>query len=78
MDAQDFAKPPGERAFCLRGLLMWTISDFPTYGLISGQCTKGYKACPVCGLETVVHSAKVGALQDDRTARGSKIVYSRG
>jgi hypothetical protein len=51
---------------------MWTISDFPTYGLISGLCTKGYKACPVCGPKTVAHFAKIGALQDDRTARGSK------
>jgi hypothetical protein len=35
--------------FMLRGVLMWTISDFPAYGLISGQQTKGYHACPCCG-----------------------------
>ena len=75
VDEQDFGKPAGERAFSLRGLLMWTISDFLAYGLISGLCTKGYKACCVCGPETVARSAKVGAINDDRTANGSKIVY---
>ena len=34
------------RRFTLCGILLWTISDFPAYGLISGQQTKGYKACP--------------------------------
>jgi hypothetical protein len=76
--AQDFAKPVGQRAFRLRGLLMWTISDYPAYGLILGLCTKGYKACCVCGPETVARFAKVGALNDDRTAKGSKVVYSGG
>jgi hypothetical protein len=31
VDAQDFVKPPGIRAFRLTGLLMWLISDFPAY-----------------------------------------------
>jgi hypothetical protein len=75
VDTQDFGKPAGERSFSLRGLLMWTISDFPAYGLISGLCTKGYKACCVCGPETVARSTKVGAINDDWTAKGSKIVY---
>jgi hypothetical protein len=44
--------------FNMRGILMWTISDFPAYGLISGLCTKGYLAYPVCGLHTDSHSAK--------------------
>jgi hypothetical protein len=44
---------------------MWTISDFLAYGLISGLCTKGYKACCVYGPETGAHSAKVSALNDD-------------
>jgi hypothetical protein len=27
---------------------MWYIHDYPTYGLASGQVTKGYKSCPQC------------------------------
>lgn len=44
--------------FKMRGILMWTISDFPAYGLISGLCTKGYLACPVCGANIVSRSVK--------------------
>jgi hypothetical protein len=53
--------------FMLRGVLMWTISDFPTYGLISGQQTKGYHACPCCGPRT--DAKKI------RGPTGDKIVY---
>ena len=35
--------------FQLRALLLWTIHDYPAYGLISGCATKGYQGCPVCG-----------------------------
>ena len=41
-----------QEVFTLRGLLMWTINDFPAYGNLSGHCVKGYKACPVCSEET--------------------------
>lgn len=37
------------RTFLMRGMLLWTISNFRTYGLISRQQTKDYHACPVCG-----------------------------
>lgn len=53
----------------MRGLLKWTISDIPAYGLISGLCTKGFKACLLCGPETKAQSAKVGALKNDRRAQ---------
>jgi hypothetical protein len=32
-------------SFILQALLMWCIHDYPTYGLASGQVTKGYKGC---------------------------------
>ncbi|XP_050387516.1 uncharacterized protein LOC126803829 [Argentina anserina] len=41
-------------SFMMRAALMWTISDFPGYGMLSSQATKGYYACPVCLSE--VHS----------------------
>jgi len=28
--------------------LMWTINDFPTYGMLSGWSTSGRLACPYC------------------------------
>jgi len=73
--AMDFSQPEGSRAFTVRGLLMWTISDFPAYGLISGLCCKGYKGCPCCGPETEARMAKTGDLLANRRSRGSKIVY---
>ena len=48
--AVDMSEPPGpDRKFRMRGLLMWTIHDFPAYTLISGQTGKGYAGCPICG-----------------------------
>ena len=31
----------------LRGVLLWTVNDFPTQGNFFGHCKKGYKACPI-------------------------------
>ena len=28
--------------------LMWTINDFPAYGMVSGLSTDGKLACPYC------------------------------
>ena len=65
--AIDASADGANRRFTLRGILLWTISDFPAYGLISGQQTKGYKACPVCGPNIVSRSA--------RGPKKDKIVY---
>ncbi|XP_065867486.1 uncharacterized protein [Euphorbia lathyris] len=34
--------------FTLRAVLMWTISDFPAYSMLSGWSTAGKSACPYC------------------------------
>ncbi|XP_010501566.1 PREDICTED: uncharacterized protein LOC104778843 [Camelina sativa] len=34
--------------FQMRVALMWTISDFPAYGMLSGWSTHGRLACPSC------------------------------
>lgn len=34
--------------FNLRAALLWTISDFPAYSMLSGWNTFGKKACPYC------------------------------
>lgn len=49
----------GESHFNLRACLMWTLHDFPGYGLVAGLTTKGFKACPVCGPNTVSRYSKV-------------------
>ncbi|CAM8982996.1 unnamed protein product [Rhodiola kirilowii] len=38
--------------FKLRAALMWTISDFPTYGMLSGWSTHRKLGCPYCMEET--------------------------
>ena len=53
------SEPVGpNRHFSLRGILMWTINDFPAYTLISGQAGKGYAACLVCGEGTFAEYSK--------------------
>ena len=34
--------------FNMRAMLMWTIGDFPAYGMLSGWMTAGHMACPIC------------------------------
>jgi len=34
--------------FVMRAVLMWTISDFPAYGMLSGWTTHGRLSCPYC------------------------------
>jgi len=38
--------------FVMRACLMWTINDFPTYGMLFGWGTKGQLACPYCIQDT--------------------------
>ena len=33
--------------FFMRATVLFTVTDFPAYGMMSGQTTHGYKACPV-------------------------------
>ncbi|XP_021775494.1 uncharacterized protein LOC110739336 [Chenopodium quinoa] len=34
--------------FNLRAAILWTVSDFPAYGMLSGWATSSKKACPYC------------------------------
>ena len=42
----------GKHWFLMRAVCLYTVSDFPALGLISGCATKGYVACPHCGPNT--------------------------
>ena len=50
--AVNMSKPVNERAFTLKAILMWTVSDFSALELSAGHVVKGYLACPVCGSKT--------------------------
>ena len=56
--AINMSRPVGERSFTLRAILMWTVSDFPALGLVSGHTVKGYLACLVCGEDTCAEYSK--------------------
>ena len=49
-----------KESFTLRAAMMWTVSDYPAYGNISGAMTKGYFACAICGDNTNVVRLKHG------------------
>ncbi|KAL3700181.1 hypothetical protein R1sor_018203 [Riccia sorocarpa] len=54
-----------DRWFTLKGVLLWTMHDYPGYAQVSGFQTSGYAACPTCGL----------ALPLARSSHLSKQVY---
>ncbi|XP_020262677.1 uncharacterized protein LOC109838663 [Asparagus officinalis] len=41
-----------KQSFKLRVALLWTVSDFPGYAMLSGWSTKGRLACPYCNYST--------------------------
>jgi hypothetical protein len=56
--AFDVSIEVGKQTFKLQGILMWTIHDFPAYGLVAGCVTKGYKGCSICGPDIVAQYSK--------------------
>ncbi|CAM8987826.1 unnamed protein product [Rhodiola kirilowii] len=38
----------GRSTFNMKAAVIWTISDFPSLGMLGGLKCKGYKACPSC------------------------------
>jgi hypothetical protein len=37
------------RTYVTKAVLMWTMHDYPGYGIASSLQTQGYHACPPCG-----------------------------
>ncbi|GKB81172.1 leucine-rich repeat protein [Tanacetum coccineum] len=60
--------------FTLRAALLWTINDFPAYGMLSGWSVKGYNACPTCMDETSSHYLKWGR-SSDSTKSGDEVLH---
>ena len=44
--------------FNLQAILMWSIHDFPAYGLLARKVTKGYMGCPPCGPHVSMRRSK--------------------
>ena len=49
--------------FKLFAYLLWTISDFLAYGMLSGWSTGGKLSCPVCMDSTKASTLKHGGKQ---------------
>ena len=46
---KDMSKSSERRSTHVKGILMWTMHDWPGYIECSGLSTSGYNACPPCG-----------------------------
>ncbi|CAM8954086.1 unnamed protein product [Rhodiola kirilowii] len=46
--------------FTMRAALMWTVSDFPAYAMLSGWSTQGKLGCPCCMEDTKTFVLKNG------------------
>jgi hypothetical protein len=44
----DVATFNSQTKFNMEAMLMWTIHDLPSYGIVVGLVTKGYQGCPIC------------------------------
>ena len=49
----DAAIYQGSPSFNMKAILLWTMHDFPAYGIVEGCVTKGYRGCPICGENTI-------------------------
>ena len=47
------ARYRGEAQFNLKAILLWTLHNFSTYGVVAGCVTKGYLVCHVCLKNTI-------------------------
>ena len=53
VQTEDASMYNGSRRFNMKAILLWTMHDFPAYGIVAGCVTKGYKGCPICGSNTI-------------------------
>ncbi len=78
-----------KRNFNMKGALMWTINDFPAYGMLSGWGTHGKLGCPICMMDTKSFWLEKGGkatwfdchrrfLPLDHPFRRSKVAFVKG
>ena len=61
-----------EEYFTLRAILLWTINVFLAYDNLCGCSVKGYKACPICGKETIIRLQHV-----KKFIRGTRKIFAK-
>ena len=44
--------------FDMRAALLWTVNDFPAYGMLSAWSTHGKLSCPICMEDTKAFTLK--------------------
>ena len=52
IETYDASAYGGLHYFILRAILIWTMHNFPAYGIVSGLVTRGYLSSSICGLGT--------------------------
>lgn len=86
VDAYDISL---DQNFNMKAVLLWTISDFPAYGMLSGWTTHGRLSCPVCMDDTYAFYLSAGRktcwfdchrrfLPINHTLRKSKTIFRKG
>jgi hypothetical protein len=66
--AYDILKDIGSQESTPRGVLLWTIHDYPGYGTVGGFAHQGYAGCPYCDPELgAEHSTELGKQLYGRT-----------
>ncbi|WVZ23067.1 hypothetical protein V8G54_001611 [Vigna mungo] len=64
--------------FILRAMLMWTINDFPAYGMLSGWSTHGKLACPHCMEHGKAFRFHRRFLPNDHAFRRNRNAFKKG
>ena len=54
----DVGRFKGDKYFVMQTIIIFTMNDFPSFGMVAGTMTKGYKGCPNCGPETESRRSK--------------------
>ncbi|KAL0427286.1 UNVERIFIED_CONTAM: hypothetical protein Slati_2903400 [Sesamum latifolium] len=59
--------------FMMRAALMWTVNNFPAYGMLSSWSTAGIMGCPIC-----MNNTRAFHLQHGHPYRRNKKAFTKG
>ena len=57
--------------FVMKAALLWTVNDFPAYGMLFGWMTSGRLVCPYCMENTKAFNLKYGGKHHFLTVIGN-------
>jgi hypothetical protein len=67
VEVRDASEYQGSLVFRMHAVLLYCMHDLPAYGTLFGRVTSGFRACPLCGPNTILR----------RSASLRKVVYGR-